>query len=94
MKIALFKTDYGPLVSFEFQTYEGANNDVRAGYPRCTEWVDVEFPPLPVGDVIAAEVTLLDAQIKKVTEQWHKAVAEINDRKRELLSLTHTPDAS
>lgn len=92
MKVALFKTTYGTFLSFEFREDEGANNDVRAGYPRCTEWVDVEFPPLPVGDVIAAEITLLDAQIKRVTEEWHKAVAVINDRKRELLSLTHTPD--
>lgn len=94
MKIALFKTDYGSFMPFEFLTYEGANNDVRAGYPRCTEWVDVEFPPLPQGDVIAAEITFLDAKIKAVTEEWHKAVAAINDRKRELLALTHTPDAS
>lgn len=93
MKIALYK--YVSYPSTSLFAREWINGEAEPQPPemaRVSEWVEVEFPLLPPGDVIAAQVNALDAQIKQVTEQWHRAVAAINDRKRELLSLTHTPD--
>lgn len=95
MKIALFK-----YVSFEApnaypRAWFGADDEPK--YPdmtRVSEWVEIEFPTLPNGDIIAAQINALDAEVTRVTEEWHKKVSAIKNRKGELLALTHSENVA
>lgn len=52
---------------------------------RVTEFVDVEFPPLPAQE-ITAQVAKLDKEIATVEERHQKRVEILNKQKTEILS--------
>ncbi len=56
-------------------------------YVRLTEFVDIEFPPLPEDAVITQEVAVLDRQIAAIQEQAMVEIQQLAQRKQELLAL-------
>ena len=59
-------------------------------YSRVTEYVDVSFPKLPVGDVISGQLEALARVEAKARTEFQKTLDRINDERGKLLSLTNT----
>ena len=88
MKHAQFKNikyDYTYIVSRQDDDLERTHaNDVRV-----SEWIEIEFPPLPQGDVISGQIAALDAKQRQLVTEHLAALQEIADARAKLLSLTH-----
>lgn len=88
MKIALFKhIQYGYESVWIYR--EGQNFDDRV---QISDWIDVDFPPLRSGDVIAEQIKALDNIRAEVSRRFAEALQQIDDRKASLLALTHQPE--
>ena len=58
------------------------------GYTRLTEWVDVEFPALPLEVIVPAQIAELDRRAEKVKAEFTAKLREIADARASLLALT------
>jgi hypothetical protein len=58
-------------------------------YIRVSEYVEVDFPPLPAEAVTALEIHALDCKIQAIQDQAFFDIAQIKQRKQELLALRH-----
>ena len=81
MKLALFKTNYGYLVPLK----EWA--DFFTGYTRVSEFIDVEFPPLPGNELAERQIFALNEEIKKISEEYANCKKLLIDKKEELAKL-------
>ena len=59
------------------------------GYIRISEIVDVEFPPRADDGAIIEESKKLDAAIEAIKVEATSRIGELQQRKSELLALTH-----
>ncbi len=80
------------LAQFEEQergwlSVSGAHLDEVEGYIRISEWVDVDFPPLPTGDVVPRQLAAIDAEIAEVIDESEKRLSKLNRRKADLMAL-------
>lgn len=55
---------------------------------RVSEWVDVNFPPLPQEDVVRGHLDALDAEQRKLVAEHLAALQKIAEARAKLLSLT------
>ncbi len=81
-KIAIFEdSDLG------FQFVGTAASDTVPNNTRLTEWVTVDFTPLPPAELVPQQVAAIDKQIAGITAQCEAQLAGLNERKAELLAL-------
>lgn len=79
MKIARFKAiDCENLVII----LEAETSDVRDGYIRITEVIDVDFPPVTTG--VADQLAAVEAERAKVARKYEAALARLDTKKAEL----------
>ena len=62
---------------------------VYGGTIRISEVVDVTFPPLPVAQTTAAEVSVIDKAIADVTQEFAQKLDALKTRKQELMAISH-----
>lgn len=86
LKLALFKHKHG---------FIHAVNDVGGcyeddpDYVRITEYIEVDFPELPKDEIVSKQVENLDKEIESTKEEAMKKVAMLQQKKQELLAITH-----
>jgi len=68
--------------------FESSDDIISGGYVRHSEPVTVTFVDRPAGDVIAGEVSAIDAEINEARDRFAKKLAELQDRRQSLLALT------
>ena len=56
---------------------------------RISEWVEIEFPPLPLSVTVPAQIAALDREAKTLKQEFAERLHEIAERKASLLALTH-----
>jgi hypothetical protein len=62
--------------------------DRSDGYLRVSEYVEVEFPSLPMEDVVPLQVAAVERSIEKLTAEYAKELDLLQARKADLLALT------
>lgn len=82
MKIATFKNLESDFDTIGEEVFESIN-----GYVRTSEYVDVEFPPLPHEDVVTKQVNALEEAKKNIQAKAELQLTEIDRRIGELLAL-------
>ncbi len=82
MKLAIFKS-----IEHVYQTIDDEDFESINGYIRISEFVDVEFPLLPTGDLIAKEVSLLRDEKKKIQAETEIKLNNVDRKIGELLAL-------
>ncbi len=82
MKLAIFKS-----IEHGYQTIDDEDFESINGYIRISEFVDVEFPLLPTGDLIAKEVSLLRDEKKKIQAETEIKLNNVDRKIGELLAL-------
>lgn len=82
-RLAAFKAKYGTIAI----TSNWADNNT--GYVRISEYVDVEFPPLPKEDVLKNQIACIDKQIDAIKAESIKEINDLQQKKQELLALEH-----
>lgn len=92
MKIALFKDARYDWSSPTVWTAEEDKIPLE-GYTRCSEIVDVEFPPLSNEEVVRQSLDALDEQERKLRNEFQKQLDGIKNRRAELQALTYIPAA-
>jgi hypothetical protein len=85
MKIALFHTSHGIEHPCE-EIMEKCSN-----YVRVSEYVDVDFPPLPKDEVVGKILTSLDKEATDVRAECERKLKTIQQRRAELLQLPFIP---
>jgi hypothetical protein len=82
-KLAVFLTKWG--TETVLPEWAGADSD----YARATEYVEVDFPELQKETVITNQVAQLDSAIATIKAKAIEEVDKLNQKKSELLALTH-----
>lgn len=71
---------------------EGQRREVPMdNYVRISEPVKVDFASIGTGDMVRNAVDALNAHERKVIDELNKKLADIRERKHQLLALTHQP---
>lgn len=91
MKIALYK-NVGS--SFEWttvvqQTMLDSKGVYLPEYVRATDWIDVEFPPLPRAVVVQSQLNALSDAETELRMKFQTKLDQIETERSKLLSLTH-----
>lgn len=84
-KAALFESKYG--ISLYDESMEKYVDSVRI-----TEYVEIDFPKLPIETVVVAQVAAIDRKIEAIKNNALNAVSSLQTKKAELLALTHESD--
>lgn len=87
MRIAAFKTSIGTIDYCSQKTGELMSEGHR--WVRTTEYVDVEFPPLPPEIVVEGQLKQLDAAEAELRKKFQEKLNQLADERAKLLSLTH-----
>ena len=82
MNIALFNK-----LQYDFETTGEESLEGGANYVRLSEYVEVDFPTLDIGDIINGQVEVIDAQIKTEQVAAEIKLNELKQRRDELLAL-------
>ena len=83
-RIAVFQSKYGDSIFNEsMESFTGSN------YSRLTQYVEVDFPELPIETVVGNQVASINQQIDEIKNKAMEEVAALQTRKAELLALTH-----
>lgn len=90
MKVAIFKSAVGYTTAYDHDTGEGMVKYSR--YTRISEYVEVEFPPLPTETVVEGQLAALTGAETELRNQFETKLSEIKTERAKLLSLTHQPD--
>ena len=56
---------------------------------RISEWIEIDFPPLPQADVVQAQLAALDAQQRELVAEYLQKLQKIANARAKLLALTH-----
>lgn len=64
------------------------------GYVRITQPIVVTFNPVDSNMIVRNAVESLSEQERKTVEELNTKLAQIRERKNQLLALTHQPEAS
>jgi hypothetical protein len=67
---------------------------VDTDFTRVTEWVEVEFSPIPQDEQLAGLVKSLDLRRGQVVNEFTEQLAKIDKQKAELLALPAPEPAS
>lgn len=63
-------------------------------YVRVSEPIEIRFRPLNSGEVMEQALATLNAEERKVLAELNQQLANIRDRKKQLLALTHESQIS
>lgn len=89
MKIAAFKSPNGVKHTSYFTDELGPTMVQYHFYVQASEFVDIEFPPLPVAVVVEGQIKQLDAAERELRERFQEKLNELTEARASLLSLTH-----
>jgi hypothetical protein len=84
--VALFKDSYQWETVFSTKTED--EDYTLSGYCRVTEWLEVEFKPLPPAEILNSQVNSLQKERKDIVANFQEKLASIDDRLSQLLALT------
>lgn len=88
MKIAQFKTD--PTGYTDIATESSGEACIKySGWVRVSEYVEVEFTPLPASVVVEGQLKQIDAAEQELREKFQQKLNELAEARARLLSLTH-----
>jgi hypothetical protein len=95
MKIwcCVYRTSYGNNFVSSSDTKEEPKYYESEGYVRITDWVEVDFPEKSEGEILSAQVGAIDTLIEKTKEEFSQKIGKLNQKKQELLALTHEAEA-
>lgn len=82
MKIAQYKN-----VAYDFECVSDDGLATCKDYVRLSEWVDVDFPPIPREETVKAELAILEEEANEIRAETQQRLNEIERRKQELLAL-------
>lgn len=88
MKLAAFKNAVGNHVSYLTEEMGQTMIDYHK-YARVSEFVDIEFPPLPIQVVVEGQLKGLDAAEQHLRNEFQRKLNELAEARANLLSLTH-----
>lgn len=74
--------------------YDTVSDDSLDGvrdYVRTSEYVDVTFPPLAEKEVVAKQLSALDAAEAELRNKFQEALNGLDRRREELRAITYTP---
>ncbi len=60
----------------------------ESGYLRLTEYIEVEFVPLPPEETIGAQLASIDAREDQLTSKYLFAKSKLQDERKDLLALS------
>jgi hypothetical protein len=87
VKIAQFKTGGH---DFTMISTDAAEVSVKySGWVRLTEYIEVEFTPLPPVVVVEGQLKQLDAAEAELRTKFQEKLNELDNERAKLLSLTH-----
>ncbi|MFA5875240.1 MAG: hypothetical protein WC901_00935 [Candidatus Margulisiibacteriota bacterium] len=89
MFVCVYKTTYGSNIISSSETKEECEYYENEGYVRITDWVEVDFPERSEGEIISSQVNAIDTLIEKTKEEFSQKIGKLNQKKQELLALTH-----
>jgi hypothetical protein len=84
--VALFQS-----IECGYVTVWDVKESMISGYVRISEPVQMRFQPLSQEEVLQSAVAAFDAEERKAREECNKRVAQIRERKAQLLALTYQP---
>lgn len=87
MKVALFTSPSGYITAYNEESGKAMVEYQR--YTQTSEYVEVEFPPLPVALVVEGQLKQLDEAEKDLRNEFQKKLNELAEARARLLSLTH-----
>lgn len=77
------------------QLPDGQEREVpRSEYVRVSEPIEIRFRPLNSGEVMEQALATLNAEERKVLAELNQQLANIRERKKQLLALTHESQIS
>lgn len=79
--LALFTTSYGLVVALD----SNGNDDMA----QISERIEVDFPELSKNEIISNQLLAIDALIDQAKQEAIDKMNNLNQRKQELLALTH-----
>ena len=88
MKYAQFKDPHYGYIS----VIGREDDDLERPYSddvRISEWIEIDFPPLPQADIVQAQLAVLDAEQRKLVTEHLDALRKIAEARAKLLALTH-----
>lgn len=92
MKIAMYNAAVGAVPAFYDEEF-GATMVLHCNYTRVSEFVEVDFPPLPVGVIVEGKLAKLDEAEKELRNQFQKKLNDLTEARAKLLSLSHEPQS-
>ena len=97
MKIALFRDIGSGYETVWNRPAHDADNDDYCPcktYTRVSEWMDVEFVPLPADTLVGKQLATLDATERDLRAQFQLQLNDIAEARSKLLALTHQEAAA
>lgn len=70
-----------------------ADDTVPNGYVRISPWLEIDFPELDDGTIVAKQLEQLDKAEQAAREELQQRLNQINDARQQLLALTVKPAA-
>lgn len=84
MKVAQYKSvEFGFVSIDEVEPYM----EEHQGYVRVSEPVEVDFTPLPAGDVVPKQVKALEAAKQEAQEKYLKVIAGLDNKIANLMAI-------
>lgn len=88
--LALYKTEYCDYIALTaVLDINGAIVERKAEYARLTEYIEVEFTELPQDIFVNNQVVAIDKIIEEIKSDAMKKVGDLQQKRQELLALTH-----
>lgn len=89
MKIAQFKTGPG-ISSTTIIDQRGGEGCIQyCGWVRISEYVEVDFQPLPADVVVEGQLKQIDAAEQELREKFQQKLNELTEARAKLQALTH-----
>jgi hypothetical protein len=89
MKIAKFQRIGSPDWFAVWEQRGDGSDPLQESYVRISEYLDIDFPPRPVEEIIPAQVAALDAAEAELREKFAQKLHEIAEQRAKLRALTH-----
>lgn len=87
MRVAVFESPTGYTTAYSQDAGEAMV--AYTHYTRISEYVEVDFPPLPIEAVVEGQLKQLDAAEQNLRTQFQEKLNEIATARANLKSLTH-----
>jgi hypothetical protein len=91
VKVALFTSPGGYITAYNEESGKAMVEYQR--YTQTSEYVDVEFPPLPTEVIVEGQLKQLDEAEKDLRNQFQQKLNELAETRAKLLSLSHETQA-